>query len=204
MLTIGLTGGIGSGKSTVAEFFAELGTPCCDADDVGRRLTQAGSATLLEISALFGSEIVNDDGQLDRPQLRDIIFSDTQKRQQLEAILHPLIRQKIHDWINRQTASYGLISIPLLAENHDQYQFDRVLVLELSPSAQQLRAVQRDKANESDIQAIIASQASAEQRRAIASDIIDNNGNINELRQRVIHLHNKYCALSKAKPGATN
>jgi len=207
MLTIALTGGIGSGKSTITALFAKLGVPFCDADDIGRELTQAGSAALLEISALFGQDILNNNGQLDRRRLREIIFSDSQKRQQLEAILHPRINHQIARWIQQQTTDYGIISIPLLTENLYRHQldgqfakqFDRILVVELAPSAQRQRTAKRDNAEEASIQAIIATQASAEQRRAIADDIIDNNGDINALKRQVMQLHEKYCDLALSR-----
>jgi len=207
MLTIALTGGIGSGKSTITTLFAKLGAPFCDADDISRELTQAGSPTLLEISDLFGQDILNDNGQLDRRRLREIIFSDLQKRQQLEAILHPRINHQVECWIQQQTADYGIISIPLLAENLRRYQLDgqfakqldRVLVVELDPSTQRQRTAKRDNAEEASIQAIITAQASAEQRRAIADDIVDNNGDINALKRQVMQLHEKYRGLALSR-----
>lgn len=197
MLTIGLTGGIGSGKSTISEIFSELGTPCCDADEVGRSLTQVGSPALQEIVDAFGDEILDSDGQLDRRRLRQIIFSAPEKRLQLEAILHPRIRQHIQRWISEQTASYCLVSVPLLAENQNHYHFDRVLVAKLDDSLQRQRTSQRDQISQSDIEAIMASQASNEQRLAIADDIIDNNGDFNTLRLQIIDLHTKYLNLAK-------
>lgn len=197
MLTIGLTGGIGSGKSAVSELFSALGVPCCDADEIGRQLTQAGSPTLSEIVALFGEHILTSDKQLDRRRLRQIIFSDPAKRRQLEAILHPRIAKAIDDWIAKQAADYVIVSVPLLTENGNSYGFDRILVIELDQALQQQRAAKRDASDEADIGAIIAAQASPEQRRAIADDIIDNSGDIASLRQQVLRLHQLYLDLSR-------
>lgn len=204
MLTIGLTGGIGSGKSTISEIFSELGTPCCDADGVGRSLTQIDSPALHEIVDAFGDEILDSNGQLDRRRLRHTIFSAPEKRLQLEAILHPRIRQQIQRWISEQTASYGLVSVPLLIENQDHYHFDRVLVAKLDDSLQRQRTSQRDQVSHSDIQAIMANQASDEQRLAIADDIIDNNGDLNALRLQIFDLHTKYLSLAKSKANTAN
>lgn len=204
MLTIGLTGGIGSGKSTVSKFFEELGIPCCDADEFARVLTQVNSPALLEISELFGPEILDDQGQLNRHRLREIVFSQPRKRQQLEAILHPRVREKIQSWIDRQTASYGIISVPLLTENQNQYQFDRILVVELDPLSQKQRTAKRDNVDEIDVEAIIAAQANPNERRAIADDVINNNGDIDELQQQIRRLHEKYRRLAEVDNGTTN
>jgi len=195
MLIIGLTGGIGSGKSTVTGLFSALGVPCCDADDISHQLTRANSPVLAEICALFGLGILNNEGQLDRRQLRNIIFSNDKKRHQLEAILHPRIAEAIQHWIAQQTADYVIVSIPLLVESQSRYNFDRVLVIELDPAIQLERTARRDKVTEADIQAIVATQASDEQRRAIADDIINNTGDIEELRRQVSCLHEKYLNL---------
>jgi dephospho-CoA kinase len=196
MLTIGLTGGIGSGKSTIAEIFIELGVPCCDADEFARSLTQADSPALQEIREIFGSEIVTNDGQLKRQQLRELIFSDPNERKKLEVILHPRIRQKIQQWIKEQTSSYCVVSVPLLAENHNHYPFDRIIVVQLTQASQRKRTAIRDKVDESAIQAIITNQASDQQRLAIADDLIDNNGDIHSLRQQITDLHEKYLKLA--------
>ena len=196
MLTIGLTGGIGSGKSTVAKLFAELDIPHCDADDIARELTQANSEVLAEISEKFGNSILTESQELDRKRLRRIIFSDPEKRALLESILHPRIAERIHTWIAQQNAPYILVSIPLLAESRNDYKLDRVLVIEVDRKIQRLRAAQRDNSTEIDIDAIIDSQASTKDRRAIADDIINNNGDLGALRQQVLQLHEQYLKAS--------
>ncbi|MBL1293305.1 MAG: dephospho-CoA kinase [Thiotrichales bacterium] len=196
MLIIGLTGGIGSGKSTIAEIFIELGVPCCDADEFARSLTQADSPALQEIRETFGSEIITNDGQLDRQQLRKLIFSDPDERKKLETILHPRIRQKIQQWVKEQTSSYCVVSVPLLAENYNHYPFDRIIVVQLAQASQRKRTAIRDKVDESAIQAIITNQASEQQRLAIADDLIDNNGDIHALRQQITGLHEQYLKLT--------
>ena len=197
MLTIGLTGGIGSGKSTVTKLFSDLGTPFCDADDVARELTQAGSVSLEEITGKFGDNILTEDQQLDRKQLREIIFSNPEKRRLLESILHPRIAEKIHSWVENQNTPYAIVSIPLLAESNNDYSLDRILVIEVDRAIQRQRATQRDNSSATDIDAIIGSQASTNERRAIADDIINNNGDFESLRQQVLELHEKYLNESK-------
>ncbi len=200
MLSIGLTGGIASGKSTVIDLFSELGIACCDADDISRQLTQAGSPALAQIVTQFGPEILAKDGQLDRARLRKIIFSCPEKRHQLEAILHPRIAEEIRQWIARQSGKYVVVSVPLLAESKRSYHFDRILVIETDPETQLTRATIRDNSTAAEIQAILSVQASAAQRRAIADDIIINNEDISALRRQVAELHRKYSKLGQGKP----
>ncbi len=196
MLTIGLTGGIGSGKSTVTKIFSELGVSCLDADDVAKQLTQPGEIALSAIRDQFGNDILNKDGSLNREKLRQQIFSDDAKRLQIESILHPLIFETIRDWRSQQNAPYIVISIPLLAGSRHDYQLDRVIAIDIDLEEQRQRAAQRDNAKLEAIDTIIAAQASANERRAIADDIINNNGDLDALRAQVFNLHQQYIAAS--------
>ncbi len=195
---IGLTGGISSGKTTVTELFSSLGIPIIDADLIAREVTAPGQPALPQISALFGKQIVDNHGQLKRRELREIIFSNPKKREQLEAILHPLIRQQIlkESRDASRNAPYCILSIPLLLENHWQSVVDRVLVVD-TPEQQQLqRTMQRDHIDEKSARAIFSSQISRQDRLHAADDIIENSGRISDLQEKVQQLHLKYLKLA--------
>ena len=194
MLIIGLTGGIGSGKSTVTKLFSSYGVPIIDADTIARRVTAPGKPALREICALFGEEIVDDNGQLKRKQLRKIIFSDRQKREQLEAILHPLIQQRMLEQAAMEShrAAYAILSIPLLLESGWQHLLDRILVIDVNERSQLQRTMQRDNIDKKTAQTIINTQINRQDRLLAADDIIDNEGSIDELQQQVQQLHQKY------------
>lgn len=196
MLKIGLTGGIGCGKSTVTALFAELAVPVIDADHISRELVVPGEPALVLIARAFGGDVINADGSLSRAKLRDIIFTDGQAKQTLEAIMHPLIYQSIQDKLGRLDAAYCLIVIPLLFETEMTGLVDRVLVVDC-PVEQQIRRVQeRDKVTMEQIQAIIDSQVSRAVRLARADDVIDNTQTMDKLAEQVKKLHNLYILLS--------
>lgn len=198
MLIIGLTGGIGSGKSTVTKLFSSYGVPIIDADTIARQVTSPGQPALREICALFGEEIVDDNGQLKRKQLRNIIFSDRQKREQLEAILHPLIQQRMLEQaaMASHRAAYAILSIPLLLESGWQHLLDRILVIDTNERNQLQRTMQRDNIDKKTAQTIIDTQINRQDRLLAADDIIDNEGSIDELQQQVQQLHQKYQQLT--------
>lgn len=196
MLIIGLTGGVGSGKSTVTACFEALGVPCCDADQVARELTQSGTQALAEIIAVFGADMLDEQQRLKRARLRQVIFADAGKRKQLEAILHPRIRQAMRDWIASQSAPYVIVAIPLLAESQQPYPLDRVLVVDIDEERQIERAAHRDGVSENEIRTIMRAQAGRSARLALADDIINNNGTLEQLQRQVNDLHRKYLRLS--------
>jgi len=198
MLRIGLTGGIGSGKSTISTLFAELGVPIIDADIIAREVVTPKQPALREITALFGDHLLDDQGQLRRKQLRQIVFTDPNKRKQLEAILHPCIRQRMLELANLATHQhpYCIMSIPLLLESGWQDLLDRILVVDISEHLQLERTCQRDNISEQTAQAIIATQVSRQTRLLAADDIIDNSGDSEALRQQVLQLHQNYLQLS--------
>lgn len=196
MLVIGLTGGIGSGKSTVSDLFRKLGVAIIDTDIIARDLVQPGEDALHEIIHTFGSSILQTDGQLDRKQLGQITFSDTSSRKQLEAILHPRIRQAMLAQLNAVTGPYAIVVIPLLFESAQQSTVDRILVVDCDENTQIQRVKKRDQRSEQQIKNIIQSQTSRKNRLAHADDVIVNNDSHEELAQQVAQLHQKYLKLS--------
>lgn len=196
MLKIGLTGGIGSGKSTVARRFAQLGVPIIDADIIAREVVEPGNPALDEIVAAFGHQVLQADGTLDRAELRNTVFATQQKRIQLESILHPRIHAQILTQIEQLSAPYCIVAIPLLAESKRDYPLDRVLVVDISKALQLERTAARDHQPASKINPIIQSQATRERRLKLADDIINNSGPLDDLYSQIDKLHDKYLTLT--------
>lgn len=196
MLRIGLTGGIGSGKTTVADMFAALGNPVIDADTISHRLTQPGEVATTAILESFGSEVAGTEGGIDRKRLALHVFHNPADRQRLEAILHPAIRQAMEKETRALDAPYCLLVIPLLLETRQQDLVDRVLVVDADESLQTQRVQQRDCRNEGEIRAILNSQAPRQKRLDAADDIIVNNGDLASLRRQVEAMHTKYLGLA--------
>ena len=196
MLIIGLTGGIGSGKTTVSDCFAALGVPVIDSDKIAREVVQPGQPALRQIVQLFGKAILTNNGELDRRQLRSIVFTDPGKRQQLEAILHPVIKQTIHQQISQLHCDYCIIVVPLLLESGWQDFVERILVVDVPQEIQIERTIERDNSNRELLTAILASQVTRQNRLEAADDVIDNTGNIDAIKSQVAQLHRKYTALA--------
>ena len=192
MLKIGLTGGIGCGKSTIAELFAQYNIPIIDADIIAHQLVEPKQPALALLEQTFGQTITNTDGSLNRSQLRDIIFSDSVKKIQLESILHPLIFQKIQSECDKQTAPYCVLCIPLLIETDMTSFVDQTLVVDCPVKTQIARVKQRDQLSTERILSIISRQFSREKRLSYADDIIDNSGSTAQLLDQVKRLHNQY------------
>ena len=197
-MVIGLTGGIGSGKTTVANVFAEYGIDLIDADIIARDVVAIGSVGLARITEKFGNRILLDDGNLDRSQLRTAIFSDPQLKNWLNQLLHPLIREKMLANIDRATSPYCLLIVPLMIENNLQTLTDRLLVVDVDQQTQIMRTQQRDNVSLEQINNILAAQASRQQRLDAADDIICNNGDNQALLTQVAQLHQHYLALAQA------
>ncbi|KJG12668.1 dephospho-CoA kinase [Photobacterium iliopiscarium] len=197
-MVIGLTGGIGSGKTTVANVFAEYGIDLIDADIIARDVVAIGSVGLARITEKFGNRILLDDGNLDRSQLRTAIFSDPQLKNWLNQLLHPLIREKMLADIDRATSPYCLLIVPLMIENNLQTLTDRLLVVDVDQQTQIMRTQQRDNVSLEQINNILAAQASRQQRLDAADDIICNNGDNQALLTQVAQLHLHYLALARA------
>ncbi|WP_413111099.1 dephospho-CoA kinase [Thaumasiovibrio sp. DFM-14] len=189
---VALTGGIGSGKTTVANLFHALDVPLIDADIIARQVVEPGSEGLAAIVAHFGSDILLTDGQLNRAKLRQCIFSDQQQKAWLNNLLHPLIRRTMQQRIDNCTAPYCLLVVPLLVENGLQIMADRVLVVDVSEETQIARTVQRDSVDMTQVKQILASQASRAERLAVADDVINNDDQPLTLEQQVAKLHQRY------------
>lgn len=196
-LRIGLTGGIASGKTTVANFFADLGAPVIDTDIIAREVVTVGAPALVEIRQAFGDRVFNDDGTLDRKAMRKLVFADSDKRRQLEGILHPRIREATVEQAAAVTFPYMIIVVPLLVESPMKEFFDRILVVDCSEDVQLSRLVSRDADDEEQARRIIAAQASRDDRLAIADDVVLNESNLDDTRRRVDALHRKYLELSR-------
>lgn len=199
MLKIGLTGGIGSGKSTVCRLFQDLGVGIVDADVIARRLVNPGQPALVTLAECFGATILNGDGTLNRAKLRDWIFADAEKKQRLENILHPLIYAQIAADIEQLQGHYCIVAIPLLFETGKAKLVDRVLVVDCDIEDQIERVAKRDHLNRDQIEAIIASQIPRPQRLALADDVIENAAPPSQLAEQVKRLHNSYNLLATAR-----
>ena len=196
---VGLTGGIGSGKSTIACLFAELGVPVIDTDTISRQLTQADGAAIPAIKTVFGKKYIDSNGELDRAKMRELVFSDSESKHRLENILHPLILDQAKSLANASTAAYVLLVIPLLFET-SSYQdwLDRTVTADCSEANQIARATKRDSLNEKTVRAIMAQQLSRAQRIKMSDDVISNDGSLSELRSKITELHRSYMALSQS------
>ena len=193
---VGLTGGIGSGKTTVANHFAELGVTLVDTDLIAHQLTGPGGMAMPAIQAEFGATVIAADGRLDRAAMRQLAFSDPAARRRLEAILHPLIRQESERQLAAATSPYAILVVPLLVEGgKPRERAQRVLVVDCQPQTQIDRVMKRNNLPREQVEAILAAQASRAQRLAAADDLIDNDGAPDTLAQRVRTLHERYLAL---------
>jgi len=196
MLVIGLTGGIGSGKSTVAELFAAHGVPVIDTDVIARELVEPGEPALAEIAAAFGEGLVDAQGRLDRARLRNLVFDDAAQRQRLEAILHPRIYARVREELSRIEAPYCLVVIPLLVETGGAALVDRILVVDAPLELRLRRTQSRDGLPEAQARAIAASQAERDRRLSAADEVIDNGGDRAALAAQVEALHARYLTLA--------
>lgn len=192
MLRIGLTGGIASGKTTVADMFAELGVPVIDTDLIAREVVRPGTPALAEIRDEFGTAVIADDGGLDRAAMRRIVFSDDARRRRLEAIVHPRIRDATALASERAQGPYQLIVVPLLVESPLRHAMDRILAIDCDEDTQVERLRARDGESEAAARKILAAQASRAERLAIADDVILNEGDLDSTRRQVEDLHRRY------------
>jgi len=200
MLVVGLTGGIGSGKTAVSDRFARHGVPVIDTDLIARELVEPGQPALVDIAAEFGVECLDNEGRLNRAHLRQRVFADEASRRRLEAILHPRIRIVARERIAALTTPYCLLVIPLLAETGMTDLVDRVLVVDVSEAEQIRRVMARDRIDETQAQRILVAQASRSQRLALADEVVENSGDFASLEQQIADLHQHYLQIVADHP----
>lgn len=196
MLIVGLTGGIGSGKSAASACFEAHGVCVVDADVVAREVVEPGEPALAQIQAHFGGDILDSQGALDRAKLRQEIFSSPKQKQWLETLLHPLIRERIVAQLKAAKSSYAILVSPLLFETNQNELVHRSLMIDVSPATQIQRAMARDNNSSEQIKAIMAVQMPREQKLALADDVIINEAGLNELGTRIKALHQFYLDIS--------
>lgn len=197
MLVVGLTGGIGSGKTTVSDQFRELGVPVIDADEISRELVAPGSPILARIRDTFGAHLIDASGQLRRNLLRKQIFDDPKSRQELESILHPAIRETMAQRVAELNCNYVILVIPLLLETGQQEMVDRILVIDVAESKQLERVRQRDESTTEEVELIIRSQYPRQSRLQAADDVISSDQEMLSLREDINKMHRKYLQLAE-------
>ena len=199
MAVFGLTGGIGSGKSAVARLFRELGVDVLDADQVAREVVDIGSQALTKIAEHFGPEILNTDLSLNRAKLRNIVFSSQEQKKWLENLLHPLIRKNIEAHLAKNIQPYQILESPLLLETNQANLVNKIIVVDVERQVQLQRACRRDGVTEEQVNAIIDSQMSRQERLNRADFVIDNNGEIAILKAQVATLHQQLTSIAKSE-----
>ena len=197
MLIIGLTGGIGSGKSLASEKFKSLGITIVDADVASRTVVEPGRPALKEIEDHFSSEIITAERKLDRNKLREIIATDPEERKWLESVLHPKIGEQITKEISESTSVYTLFVAPLLLETNSQEMCSRVVVVDVPKDVQIQRTAKRDKVSSNQVEQMVAAQMKREKRLEKADDVLLNNGTIEDLEKQVEELHKKYIQMAE-------
>jgi len=195
-LVVGLSGGIGSGKTTVSDLFAAHGIDIIDADVIARQVVEPGTPALAAIVTKLGSQVLTQQGELDRSQVRQLVFSQPALKDWLNQLLHPLIRQQMQSQTLAAKSSYCILSVPLLVENKLTTMVDRVLIVDVSENTQLQRTVLRDNSNAAQISAIMRAQASRAERLSVADDIIKNDGPASDLPVKVAQLHSQYLTLA--------
>lgn len=203
MFTIGLTGGVASGKSLVAKKFVALGASLVDTDVIAREVVAPGEPGLAAIRKVFGPSVLDEDGNLDRAAMRELVFDDAAKRKALENLLHPRIRARMLEQIAASKGPYTIVAVPLLVESGFAALFDRVLVVDCPEETQIARLMRRDRINEQDAAAMLAAQTSRAMRLATADDVIDNSGTLDATNAQVEALHHRYLELAQENASAT-
>ena len=194
-MIVGLTGGIGSGKSVVGNFFTELGIDVIDADHVSKNILDENISAKKLFVEHFGDKFIDKNNNIDRALLRDEIFKDENKKEALESIIHPLVREEIFNFIKNSQSIYKIVMVPLIYETNSQDFYDKILVVECSEENQINRASKRDNKTNDDIMNIIKNQATSEQRKSIADEVINNDSSLNELKNQVIKIHQKFLGI---------
>lgn len=200
-LRIGLTGGIASGKSTVADLFAERGVTVIDTDVIARDMVEPGQPALQEIYETFGDAVMSADGELDRAAMRQLVFADDEARHQLEAIVHPRIQAATMRQVATATGDYIIVVVPLLAKSSLRHELDRILVVDCDEQTQLERLLARDAETEEQARRILAAQSSRAERLAIADDVIENNSTLQDLTAQVSAFGDRYTELAHLPAG---
>jgi dephospho-CoA kinase len=198
VLTVGLTGGIASGKSAVANMFVKLGAGLVDTDVLAREVVAPGEPGLAAVRKLFGPSVITAAGELNRAVMRSLIFADADKRRHLEDLLHPLIRERTLRRLEQVEGPYAIVVVPLLVETGFVELVDRVLVVDCPPALQLERLINRDRIPRAQAVAMIEAQADRVSRLQAADDVIDNSGDLESTRRQVHHLHDHYVELARA------
>jgi dephospho-CoA kinase len=198
---VALTGGIASGKTTVANLFAELGIPLVDSDVIARQVVEPGQPALAEVAKAFGPDVLDTAGRLDRRRMRERIFTDPTAKRRLEAILHPAIRAEMERQSRVAGGPYQVLVIPLLTEGRRRDHVDRVLLVDVPEELQVQRLMMRDDVTHQQAEASLSAQATRAERLAMADDMVRNTGRVEDLRDEVARLHQKYLALAAARHG---
>jgi len=193
---VGITGGIGSGKTTVTDLFAKYAIEVIDADVIAREVVEPGTPALKAIINKFGQSVLDESDSLDRAKLRSLVFNDIEVKNWLNQLLHPAIRRQMLLQTQKAKSDYCLLSVPLLVENKLNEQVDRVVIVDVDEPTQLQRTLLRDKTNEKQIRTIMSAQATRQQRLEVADDVIDNNGGTDALFKQVIQLHQYYLQLA--------
>lgn len=198
---VALTGGIASGKTTVANLFAGLGVPLIDTDVIARQVVEPGEPALAQVVATFGPDVLDSDGRLDRRRMRERIFADPTAKHRLEAILHPAIRAEMEHQSKEAGGAYQVLVIPLLTEGKRRDHVDRVLLVDVPEELQIQRLMLRDGVTPEQARASLNAQATRADRLAMADDVVRNTGRVDDLRAEVAMLHTKYLALAAERRG---
>lgn len=203
-MVIALTGGVASGKTAVARRFEALGVHVHDADVAAREVIEAGTTGLAAVVDAFGAGVLDASGRLDRPAMRQRVFAEPQARKTLEAIIHPRVREWLHERVAADDGPYCLLAIPLLAENIEHYRWvDRVLLVDVPEQLQISRLIARDGIDETLARRMLTNQATRSERLVLADDIIENSGDESSLDHAVAELHQRYLTLAANKPSNT-
>ena len=195
-MIVGLTGGIGSGKSVAGDFFIELGIDVIDADHVSKNILDDNESAKKLFQENFGEKFIDNNNNVDRALLRDEIFKNEDKKEALESIIHPLVREEIFTFIENSNSVYKIIMVPLIYETNSQDFYDKIVVVDCKEENQIIRASKRDNKTKNDIINIMKNQASSDERMSIADEVIKNDSSLDDLKKQVIKVHQKLLGIN--------
>ncbi len=195
-MIVGLTGGIGSGKSVAGDFFIELGIDVIDADHVSKNILNDNESAKKLFLEQFGKKFIDKNNNVDRALIRDEIFKNENKKEALESIIHPLVREEIFNFIENSNSVYKIIMVPLIYETNSQDFYDKIVVVDCKEENQIIRASKRDNKTKNDIINIMKNQASSDERMSIADEVIKNDSSLDDLKKQVIKVHQKLLGIN--------